>query len=131
MFAENFVKGVLAPETFRDKPEIVELIRATIESNPVTGIAGTLLALASRTDTTASLPSIRVPTLILVGEHDTATPVEAARSLQQRIGGSRLVVVPHAGHLSTLENPAVCNRAIMEFLAQLDKGRGVGKNAQI
>ncbi len=116
VFAENFVKSVFAAETFEKKPEIVQSIRSIIEQNSPLGIAGTLLALAARTDTTPSLVSISVPTLILVGEHDALTPVSAAQALKQRIRGSELHVIPHAAHLSNLENPDVFNAKLLEFL---------------
>ncbi len=118
-FAEEFVKAVLAPETFRDKPDIVKSVEGMIEHNPVAGIAGTLLALASRTDTTQSLPKLNVPVLIAVGEADAATPPGLAFAMHERIPGSEVVVIPHAGHLSTLENPDVFNPALKKFLAGL------------
>jgi 3-oxoadipate enol-lactonase len=115
-FAENFVKGVFAAETFEKKPEIVRSIRSVIEHNPPLGITGTLLALASRTDTSHMLASISVPTLILVGELDKLTPVSAAEAMKQRIQGSRLYVIPHAAHMSNLENPEIFNLKLLEFL---------------
>jgi 3-oxoadipate enol-lactonase len=115
-FAQNFVRSVFAAETFEKKPETVKFITSIIENNSPIGIAGTLLALASRTDTTQSLGSISVPTIILVGEHDVLTPVASAEALKQRIHGSRLHVIPHAAHMSNLENPEVFNMRLIEFL---------------
>ncbi len=115
-YADDFVSSVFSPATFRAHPEIVETIRRIIARTPPLSIAGTLLALASRTDTTGSLSSVRVPTLILVGEDDTITPPAVARALHERIPGSELHVIPHAGHLSCLENPAPFNEFLTSFL---------------
>jgi 3-oxoadipate enol-lactonase len=115
-FAENFIKVVFAAETFEKKPEIVRFIQSIIEHNPPLGITGTLLALASRTDTTPVLASISIPTLILVGEHDTLTPVTAAEDMHRQIRGSRLFTIPHAAHMSNLENPDFFNAKLLEFL---------------
>ncbi|MGD0337805.1 MAG: alpha/beta hydrolase [Bacteroidota bacterium] len=118
-FAKNFVKSVFAAETFEKKPEVVEFIRSIIEHNSPLGIAGTLLALASRTDTTPALATISVPTLILVGEYDTLTPISASEVMKQRIPNAELRVIPHAAHLSNLENPEFFNSALIEFLQRI------------
>jgi pimeloyl-ACP methyl ester carboxylesterase len=117
-FCESFLKAVLAPETYTGKPAIVEQVRQMIMGNSATGIIAALLALAGRTDTTESLARIKVPTLILVGEKDGVTPPTASEAMHQRIPGSQLAIIPHAGHLSNLENPEIFNRHLMDFLTQ-------------
>jgi 3-oxoadipate enol-lactonase len=62
------------------------------------------------------LPLLDLPTLILVGEEDRATPSRCAEYLQVNIPGSVLQVIPQAAHLSNLENPAVFNRQISAHL---------------
>jgi len=119
VFAEGFLPAVFAEESLRSMPEVVARIRTGIEATPELSLAGSLLAMAARTDTTASLASIAVPTLILVGEHDAVTPVASAEAMQARIPGSVLHVVPDAGHLSNLENPGFFNARLLEFLAGL------------
>jgi len=118
-FAEDFIKKVFAPDSFTAVPEAVEMIRTTIAHTPPLAIAGMLLALAARTDTTPSLPAIRVPTLILVGEHDTTTPPDASRAMHERIPGSELHIIPRAAHMSPLENPDEVNARLGAFLASL------------
>lgn len=115
-FADSFVPAVFAPESLQSKPAAVELIRGMISATSPLSIAGHLIAMAARTDTTASLASIQVPTLIMVGEKDAVTPPAAARAMHERIPGSELHVVPGAGHMSNLENPAFFNARLMEFL---------------
>src|SRR5205807_1715210 len=65
------------------------------------------------------LARIAVPTLVLVGDEDVLTPPDAARSLAGRIPGSRLEILPGAGHLSNLEQPDAFNAAVRHFLDQL------------
>jgi len=115
-FAEGFVKAVFAPQTFDKNPAAVESIKTAIVANSPLGICGTLLALASRTDTTAALANIKVPTLILVGEHDTLTPVAASQAMHEKIAGSELHIIPNAAHMSNIENPDVFNAALLKFL---------------
>jgi 3-oxoadipate enol-lactonase len=115
-FADTFVRAVFAEESFANFPQAVQLIHNTISTTPALSIAGTLLALASRTDTTEGLRNITVPTLILVGENDTLTPPSAARSMHERIRGSMLHIIPGAAHMSNLENAQLFNELLLSFL---------------
>jgi pimeloyl-ACP methyl ester carboxylesterase len=62
------------------------------------------------------LKTIDVPSLVIVGEHDVVAPVTEMREIADAIPDAAWVVVPHAGHMSTLEAPAVVNEAIAEFI---------------
>jgi pimeloyl-ACP methyl ester carboxylesterase len=73
----------------------------------------------TRQDSRPFLPSISCPTLILVGEEDGLTPVSESEEMRQAIPGSRLATIPDAGHLSSLEQPAVFNAALARFLEDL------------
>jgi pimeloyl-ACP methyl ester carboxylesterase len=65
------------------------------------------------------LPRIKVPTLVIVGEEDMPTPISKAERIAEGIPGAKLVVVPEAGHLCTVEEPAAVNSAIRDFLSSL------------
>jgi len=121
-FAEGFLPGLFAPENLRRCQKEVDLVRKMISATPPLSIAGTLIALAARTDTTASLSSIGIPTLIMVGEFDALTPPAASQAMHERIPGSALHVVPGAGHMSNLENPEFFNETLLQFLKTLSSG---------
>ncbi len=74
-------------------------------------------ALMSRPDCRPLLASIRIPALVLVGDGDTLTPPELSHEMHAGIAGSRLVVVPGSGHLSTMEKPDEVNAALRDWLA--------------
>ncbi|MBI4536068.1 MAG: alpha/beta fold hydrolase [Ignavibacteriae bacterium] len=118
-FADGFVKAVFAKETFDKNPEAVEKIRKIIQRTPPLSIAGTLLALAARTDTTNSLSHINLPTMILVGEHDITTPPSAAQALHERIARSELYLIPGAAHMSNIENAVFFNEKLLAFLKRV------------
>ncbi|MBK7583506.1 MAG: alpha/beta fold hydrolase [Myxococcales bacterium] len=63
------------------------------------------------------LAQIRCPTLILVGDEDVATPPPKSERIQSGIAGSKLVVIPRAGHSSSIEQPEAVTREISAFLA--------------
>lgn len=61
---------------------------------------------------------IAQPLFILVGEHDQPVVVEHAHIWHARAAGSRLAVIPAAGHCANMDNPQQFNRILREFLAQ-------------
>jgi 3-oxoadipate enol-lactonase len=114
--AEEMTDGLLSQSTRSKKPDVVTRAMAVME-NPAAGYVGALEAMKARVDSTDDLVTIDVPTLVVVGEEDTITPPVLARKLHEHIGGSRLVVIPEAGHLSNLEAPEIFTGAVAEFLA--------------
>lgn len=73
-------------------------------------------AIAARPDSRPMLPSIRCPTLVLVGAQDEPTPPHLAEEIAAGIPGARLVKVPECGHLSTIERPEAVTKALLEWL---------------
>lgn len=69
-------------------------------------------AIIDRPDSRPVLSSIKVPTLIVVGEADEITPPDAAQEMHDAIPGSELVIVAQAGHLALLEHPLIVQNAI-------------------
>lgn len=84
------------------------------------GIISGLVALTTRMDNTETLSHIAVPTLILAGEHDKIITMNDIQFLQNNIPESRLEIIKEAGHLSNMENPEDFNRAMAEFLENLE-----------
>ena len=62
-----------------------------------------------------SLPAIRVPTLIIVGDQDTPF-IGACEYMAKKIPGARLEVIKEAGHSSNLDQPEAFNRVLLAFL---------------
>ncbi len=106
----------LGVTTRRDHPALVERVEVMLRRAPASGVVAAAQALMDRADSTPTLSTISVPTLVLVGEEDTVTPIGDALAMAAAIPGSRLVTVPGAGHLAPLEQPAIVNAALGEFL---------------
>jgi 3-oxoadipate enol-lactonase len=115
--------------SFREqRKDVVDRVRAMIRATSPRGYAGCCHAV-SALDLTDRLAAIELPTLIVVGEEDQGTPVAASRTIQERIAGSRLEIIPSASHLSSLEQPEAFTTAVSAFLAGwaeagLDTGGG-------
>lgn len=73
-------------------------------------------AIIARADSRPHLPSIAVPTLVLVGDRDILTPPDQSEELAAAIPHARLEVVSICGHASTLEQPEAVNRALIDWI---------------
>lgn len=104
---------------FRERnPRIVDPVRAMIRATPPRGYEGCIRAIQGL-DVLDRIHAIRVPTLIIVGEEDPASPVANSRAIHDRIRGSELVILKSAAHLSNVEQPEAFNRAVIDFLERL------------
>ncbi len=94
---------------------VLKSIRAQILNTPVAGYIGCCEAIR-RIDYIDRLHRISLPTRVIVGADDPATPPAEAQVIQRRIEGSSLVVIDNAAHLCNLEQPDAFNKAVLEFL---------------
>ena len=67
-------------------------------------------------DRRADVSRITLPTLILCGDADRMTPVKFSQYLHEQIAGSQLIVVPGAGHMVMLEQPAAVAKSVAAVL---------------
>ena len=110
---------LFSPLTRERGPEVMAEARDAMVSTQPLGVIGALRGMAVRPDRTGLLPSIRVPTLVLVGSDDVISTPDEMRGVAAAIPGARFEVIPEAGHLSPLERPAACNEVIRDFLQRL------------
>jgi 3-oxoadipate enol-lactonase len=114
--ADEMVPKLRGETTRQKQPQVVSRVRSLILPSSTAGIAGGLNVLMTRPDSTPLLSSIHVPTLILVGAEDTVTPPAMSEEMHRAIHGSTLEIIPEAGHLSNLEQPAAFNAELGHFL---------------
>ena len=99
----------------KQNPPEVNLIRHQISTTSVAGYLGCSEAILAL-NYLDRLVEIKLPTLIIVGEDDPGTPVEASKAIHERIPHSKLVILPSAAHLSNIEQAEAFNTTLMEFL---------------
>ena len=114
--AEKMIEGMVGRTTRAVAPDAVTTLDLMMRRASADAIVDALQALIDRPDSTPTLATISVPTLILCGDEDVLTPVAESRAMLRAIDGSRLEVIPEAGHLSNFERPAVFNRLLSDFL---------------
>jgi len=76
------------------------------------------IAVAARPDSRPLLPGIRCPTLVLCGDADIVTTVEASREMAQRVPGAEFALIERCGHMLTMERPGEVNTALLGWLAR-------------
>lgn len=120
-FIEGQIKALLS-ETSRKNADLVQHVRSLMQKTDGHGITAGLVALATRTDSTALLEKVSVPTQIIVGADDAITPLTEAEKLHQGIPSqfrsNQVAVIKGAGHLSNLETPDEFNQILKMFLAR-------------
>jgi pimeloyl-ACP methyl ester carboxylesterase len=114
--ADDLSPKLLGETSRRERADVVAEVRRLIESNTAAAIEAAIQALMSRPDSTPDLDRIACPTLVIVGEEDTVTPVADARAMHQRIPNSELAVLPRTGHLSNLEAAEAFSETLSRFL---------------
>ena len=113
---DDLLPKLVGETTRRERAPITARVREIALENSVDAVVGALDAMKTRPDSTGLLASIHVPTLIVVGDEDGIAPPDVAEAMQKGIAGASLAVVPHAGHLSSLENVDAFNAALAQFL---------------
>lgn len=116
---QSRVSDLFAETTRRERPELVDEMWAIAKAESAQGLANQTLGMALRADRTALLPTITVPTLVLCGEEDTVSPPAGMQKMAAGIPGAQFHAIPGGGHLAALEQPAVFNAYVREFLLGL------------
>jgi 3-oxoadipate enol-lactonase len=93
-----------------------EQVRSMILKTPRPGIIGSLKGMAVRPDSSAMLNTIEVPAIVVVGDKEQIITPDKTEALLAAIPNSALKVIPDAGHVPMLEQPAAMTAAIQEFL---------------
>lgn len=75
-------------------------------------------------DVSDDLPRLKTRTLVLVGKQDRMTPLKYSQALADVIPNARLQIVPDAGHMLMLEQPAEVASALADFLTTIPYQRG-------
>lgn len=118
-FVDGMMEKLLGESTRRNRPDIVAGARRMMMRSSKEGIASAQRGMAEREDSVATLATIAVPTLIVIGEEDTATPMAEAQLMHKGIGGSEFRSVQKGGHYAAFERPEDASEIMREFLAKV------------
>jgi hypothetical protein len=116
-YADESLKILFTPESFVTNKEKIAAVKAMIMATSMQSLCKTIFALTRRKETYSKLAEIAVHTLILVGEKDQLTPPDQSKLIQNKIKGSILNIIKHAGHLSNIENSYEFNNQLLRFVS--------------
>ena len=119
VLADAMLPKLVAPGA---APDVVATVLAMMRRQPAAGCITALKAMAARPDSTPTLATITVPTLVVAGDLDAIIPATEAEAMAEAIPGAHWVLVPGAGHLANLEEPGAFNAAVRGFLEAVDAG---------
>jgi len=108
----TFALAANAPEQLKE--EVAKMIAKTRKDIYIQSAEAT-----SMLDYSELLPTIKVPTLIIVGDLDIVTPVSSAEAIHNSIKGSILYIIRGVGHLPNREAPEKFNNIVEEFLNKI------------
>ena len=94
----------------------IEALLKMIRGQAAEAVAQGSAAMAHRPDSRPDLPTIDVPTAVVVGEEDAITPLEMSQTMSDAIAGATLSIIPSAGHLANIEAPAAFGTALRAWL---------------
>jgi pimeloyl-ACP methyl ester carboxylesterase len=109
--ADAWLPGLVTQDA--DPARVAEL-RAVVEDSHPDGLRLVAVSMAA-TDLNAVLPRIAVPVLLLWGERDVRSPLRIAEGMRAAIPGAELVVLPGAGHVTSVEQPDAFTAAVRRF----------------
>ena len=110
--AEAMLPKMLTPSA---PPELKQFVRDVMMSTSREFVIAALRAMAARPDSSSMLPSIAVPTLIVVGEEDPITPPKDSERMASAIPNAKLVKLARAAHLSNVERAEAFNASVQEW----------------
>ncbi|GAA3232924.1 alpha/beta hydrolase [Actinocorallia longicatena] len=116
VLAEELLPKLVGPTTLRQRALIYGRVRGLVQATPAKAAAWAQRAMAARPDSLATLRETKVPALVIVGAEDTIATEADATAMVEALPNAELLVIPRAGHLSSLEQPDLFNQAVTEFV---------------
>jgi 3-oxoadipate enol-lactonase len=117
---EMVVARFLSEGFRRSHPEVARQLGEMLEAIDPAGYMGACAALRDA-DLHEIVAAIQVPSLIIAGELDEATPPAQVQELHAAISGSELLLLREAAHLSNVEQPEAFSKAVLAFLASAER----------
>jgi 3-oxoadipate enol-lactonase len=111
--------GEMEPKLFSHlaEPEVAARARSIALDRSQSDLVTCVEAIRDRPDSRPTLPTIDVPTLVVVGEKDELTPPHEAAAIASGIARAKLVTIPESGHLLPLERPGAFLASLRALLA--------------
>lgn len=118
-FIESMIPRLLGKTTLDARPDLVATVRKMMMKMSPEDISLVQKGMAERPDSVSTVKTINVPTLILMGDEDSLTPLSDGELMRQNIPGAQLKVVPRGGHYAVFEQAQAVGLLVRQFLDSL------------
>ena len=116
LFLQGLIPKLLGSTTLASRPDVVDGALRMMRQMSPNAISLVLRGMAERPDSVPSLKAIHLPTLIVMGEEDGLSTPADGELMRQSIPGSRLQIIPKAGHYAPWERPEAVAPLLRQFL---------------
>lgn len=117
--AETMLPVLLGSTTLETRAAVAGRVRGLVAAAPAPAVAWASRAMADRPDSVDVLRATDVPALVVVGDEDALSPVAQAQQMVDALPQGRLAVLPAAGHLTAVEDPAAFAAVVGGFLDEI------------
>lgn len=124
LLVEQLMPLFFSSVTIEKKPEFLEKWKQKLlafKGEKLSAIFSIGASIVNRNSLLNQLNSITCPSLLLVGENDQARPPHESVEMASHLQNAQLEIIPHAGHISNLEQPEIVNAILKQFLSKVIK----------
>ena len=118
-FIETMIPKLFGKTTIQTRPDLVDATRHMILKMSPLDINLVQRGMAERPDSVDTLKTINVPTMVLAGDEDVATPVPQAELMRHNIAGAEMKLIARAGHYAAFEQAEEVGRILRQFLDKI------------
>lgn len=111
-----FTPLLFTDQTVAERSELVDDVHGWMAAASPAGLVLALEAIRDRSDSSALLPQLKIPVLIMGAREDKAIPADKSTDMAERIPGAQLCMLSAAGHMVNIEQADAFNTALLEFL---------------
>lgn len=123
LYEKRLAPLMFCKKTRRENPELVRSTGLTLLGFDRRGVSRAAMAVVvNRDNVLPRMSEVQAKTLVVCGREDVATPLPKSENLARAIKGASLVVIPDAGHMSSLEQPERVNTALVPFVRDALQG---------
>jgi 3-oxoadipate enol-lactonase len=121
-FVEIMIPKLLGKTTIESRLDLVADVKRMILKMSPADVNLVQMGMADRPDSVSTLKTVNVPTLVMAGAEDVATPVAEAELMKQNIAGAQLKVIAKAGHYAVFEQAEEAGTIIRQFVDSVQRG---------
>jgi 3-oxoadipate enol-lactonase len=115
---EAYLPRLFAPQTLRERPELLESARGIARQNDPRGAAALLRGMALRSASDDIAADLKMPMVMVAGAGDAVIPLGEAHAIATAFPRGRLWPCERSGHLPMLEEPAAVTEALGQLLSE-------------